>query len=409
MNRFLKRVRDLAQVEADNHITADIALEGLRRMGVDEHGLTRVDRLILESIAHAGGTPVGLKTLAAAVGEDERTLEDVYEPHLLRDGVGDEDAPGSPAHPAGSRAVGHPAPGRRPGSAAAVTRTATRPLRTACFALALLLGGLLPACGDAYDLPALAGGEAPQIRVLLGGRKRRQATLRIVGQGWTVTSEGGQTFTRRGRGSVNALVRAGARGIAIGPDDTGATVLRIRPDRSFELEGVHYAGDLLLHREEDRVRFVNELDLETYVAGVIPNEMAPQATAAAYRAQAVAARTYGWIRLSASDAGARTWHVTDDQASQVYTGLDPRYDVPYAPMVEHARSTSGVVLTWQNQPFPAYYSSTCGGHTTDAAYVAARPGGATVSAPRRALRLLRHVAAVLVDEDGPRRGRRRRA
>jgi len=87
VNRFLKRVRDLAQVEADNHITADIALEGLRRMGVDEHGLTRVDRLILESIAHAGGTPVGLKTLAAAVGEDERTLEDVYEPHLLRAGL----------------------------------------------------------------------------------------------------------------------------------------------------------------------------------------------------------------------------------------------------------------------------------------------------------------------------------
>ena len=258
-----------------------------------------------------------------------------------------------------------------------MSRAATRNLRTALFALALLFAGLLPACGDAYDLPALAAGEAPKLRVLLGGRKRRQATLRIVGQGWTVTSEGGQGFTRRGRGDVSALVRAGARGIAIGPDDTGATILRFHPDRFFELDGIHYAGDLLLHREEDRVRFVNELDLETYVAGVIPNEMAPQATAAAYRAQAVAARTYGWIRLSASDGASRTWHVTDDQASQVYTGLDPRYDVRYAPMVEHARSTAGVVLTWENQPFPAYYSSTCGGHTTDARTSQLDPGGAT--------------------------------
>lgn len=87
VNRFLKRVRDLAQVEAGNHISEAVADEGLRRLGVDEHGLVRVDRLILESIAHADGVPVGLKTLAAAVGEDERTLEDVYEPHLLRTGL----------------------------------------------------------------------------------------------------------------------------------------------------------------------------------------------------------------------------------------------------------------------------------------------------------------------------------
>ena len=260
----------------------------------------------------------------------------------------------------------------------------TRNLRTGFFALALVLGFLLPGCGDAYDLPALAAGEAPKVRVLLGGRKRRQATLRIVGQGWVVSSEGGKPFTRRGRGDVNALVRAGARGIAIGPDDTGATILRIRPDREFVLEGIRYAGELVVHRQKDRVRFVNELDLETYVAGVIPNEMAPQATAAAYRAQAVAARTYGWIRVSAKDAPSRTWHVTDDQSSQVYTGLDPRYEVEYAPMVQHARSTAGVVLTWNNQPFPAYYSSTCGGHTTDAQTSRLDPGGA--AGPLRGVR-----------------------
>ena len=85
-NRFLKRVRDLAQVTSGNRISRDVASEGLRRLGVDEHGLLKVDRLVLESLAHAGGSPVGLKTICAAVGEDERTIEDVYEPHLLRGG-----------------------------------------------------------------------------------------------------------------------------------------------------------------------------------------------------------------------------------------------------------------------------------------------------------------------------------
>lgn len=85
-NRLLKRVRDLAQVEANNHIDANVAREGLRRIGVDEHGLTRVDRMILTAVARAGGRALGLKSIASAVGEDERTLEDVYEPHLLREG-----------------------------------------------------------------------------------------------------------------------------------------------------------------------------------------------------------------------------------------------------------------------------------------------------------------------------------
>jgi Holliday junction DNA helicase RuvB len=86
-NRLLRRVRDLAQVEAGNRITLAVAQEGVRRAGVDAQGLTRVDRALLTALARAGGLAVGLKSLSAAVGEDERTLEDVYEPHLLREGL----------------------------------------------------------------------------------------------------------------------------------------------------------------------------------------------------------------------------------------------------------------------------------------------------------------------------------
>ncbi len=105
-NRFLKRVRDLAQVEANNYISPEVAAEGLRRMGVDDHGLTRVDRTILRSIARGGGLALGLKTLSAAVGEDERTLEDVYEPHLLREGLVVKTPQGRRLTPRGAALIG---------------------------------------------------------------------------------------------------------------------------------------------------------------------------------------------------------------------------------------------------------------------------------------------------------------
>ncbi len=85
-NRFLKRVRDLAQVTAGNRITAAVAREGLTRLGVDDNGLTASDRTLLRSIVRSGGAPVGLKTVALVVGEAEDTVEDVIEPYLIQQG-----------------------------------------------------------------------------------------------------------------------------------------------------------------------------------------------------------------------------------------------------------------------------------------------------------------------------------
>jgi len=86
-NRFLKRIRDVAHARQSEVITVEVAAEGLRRLGVDEHGLCEMDRKILGAIARAGGRPVGLKTIAAVVGEQEDTIEDVYEPFLIRKGL----------------------------------------------------------------------------------------------------------------------------------------------------------------------------------------------------------------------------------------------------------------------------------------------------------------------------------
>jgi len=86
-NRLLRRIRDVAQAGGASAITLPIAREGLRRLGVDEMGLSEMDRRILLALARGGGRPVGLKTVAAVVGEQEDTIEDVYEPFLIRQGL----------------------------------------------------------------------------------------------------------------------------------------------------------------------------------------------------------------------------------------------------------------------------------------------------------------------------------
>ena len=87
-NRLLKRVRDYAQVRYDGIITADIASEALDLLEIDSLGLDHIDRaIIMTMIDKFGGKPVGLDTLAAAIGEDAGTLEDVYEPYLIQNGL----------------------------------------------------------------------------------------------------------------------------------------------------------------------------------------------------------------------------------------------------------------------------------------------------------------------------------
>jgi Holliday junction DNA helicase RuvB len=86
-NRLLRRVRDYAQVKADGRITAEIARAALGRLNVDEFGLDDMDARILTTIIEKfGGGPVGLGTVAVAVGEDAGTLQDVYEPFLIQQG-----------------------------------------------------------------------------------------------------------------------------------------------------------------------------------------------------------------------------------------------------------------------------------------------------------------------------------
>jgi len=86
-NRLLRRVRDFAEVDGDGTVDGSISRMALERLDIDEHGLDRMDRRILHTIAvKFSGGPVGLETLAAAIGESRDTIEDAYEPYLIQQG-----------------------------------------------------------------------------------------------------------------------------------------------------------------------------------------------------------------------------------------------------------------------------------------------------------------------------------
>ena len=87
-NRMLKRIRDFSQVKGNGSIDIDITREGLAALGVDELGLERLDREILTTIIQRfNGGPVGIDTIAASIGEERVTIEDVYEPYLIQSGL----------------------------------------------------------------------------------------------------------------------------------------------------------------------------------------------------------------------------------------------------------------------------------------------------------------------------------
>ncbi len=86
-NRLLKRVRDFSEVKNQTKIDYDVTKEALARLEIDELGLDEIDRIMLETLINKfGGGPCGLDTLAAAIGEDKDTIEDVYEPYLMQIG-----------------------------------------------------------------------------------------------------------------------------------------------------------------------------------------------------------------------------------------------------------------------------------------------------------------------------------
>jgi Holliday junction DNA helicase RuvB len=113
-NRLLKRVRDYAEVRGSGVVTAEAADAALEMLGIDQLGLDPLDRELLTAICTKfGGGPVGLSTLAVAVGEEQDTIEDVYEPYLLQQGFLQRTPRGRCATAAAFGHIGMPVPDAR--------------------------------------------------------------------------------------------------------------------------------------------------------------------------------------------------------------------------------------------------------------------------------------------------------
>ncbi len=110
-NRLLRRVRDYAEVKSDGRIDGDTARRGLEMLNVDEYGLDEMDARVLRAIIDSfDGGPVGLNSLAVAVGEDAGTLEEVYEPYLIQNGYLQRTSRGRVATPRAYRRFGYALP-----------------------------------------------------------------------------------------------------------------------------------------------------------------------------------------------------------------------------------------------------------------------------------------------------------
>jgi Holliday junction DNA helicase RuvB len=115
-NRLLRRVRDYAQVKGNGRITRDLADAALAMLDVDQFGLDDMDARIIKTIIEKfDGGPVGVKTIAAAIGEDELTIEEVYEPFLVQNGFLQRTPRGRMATSQAYRHFGFTPPAAQPG------------------------------------------------------------------------------------------------------------------------------------------------------------------------------------------------------------------------------------------------------------------------------------------------------
>ena len=114
-NRLLKRIRDFADVDGLPAINVDISRQAFERLGIDEQGLDKTDRRLLQAVIDGNGSPVGLKTICVRIDESEDTVEDVYEPFLIRQGFLEKTPRGRIATPLAYQHLGATPPNPQPG------------------------------------------------------------------------------------------------------------------------------------------------------------------------------------------------------------------------------------------------------------------------------------------------------
>ena len=195
---------------------------------------------------------------------------------------------------------------------------------------------------------------ADTIRVAIA-ENARSAELR--GVNIEVSELGCAACPRSGWRTDTVRAVAGGQGVEIG--NRSATGFRLTSDAPIRMNGREYPATLEIVRYGDGLAIVNELRLEEYVVGVLRAETSERWPAETLRAQAIVARTYAaFLRAS---SGTKPYHVVATTTHQVYAGHVP----PSSPIWDAVRDTSGQVLLWDGELFPAFYHSASGGYTED--------------------------------------------
>ncbi|HLB73966.1 MAG TPA: SpoIID/LytB domain-containing protein [Sedimentisphaerales bacterium] len=242
----------------------------------------------------------------------------------------------------------------------------------------LLIGGVC-ACREKPDIgpPARAGEQSgPAVRVLLL-KDAIACTVRLGSSFnvWVETASATGGDRKRHFEGIDGEIEIELSGetISIGDKTFEGDEISIKPDSAavFSLDGSDYRGTLRLVVNEDGGSFdvINDVDVESYLAGVVGAEMPDYWEGQALKAQAIAARTY-CLYIKQRFGTGRHWDVSKTQAHQVYRGVEGES----TPIRSAVNQTKGKVLVCNQGKdgegiFPAYYSSACGGHTENSEHV----------------------------------------
>ncbi|MEQ8762424.1 MAG: SpoIID/LytB domain-containing protein [Planctomycetota bacterium] len=212
------------------------------------------------------------------------------------------------------------------------------------------------------SLPADHGeaSSVPPVRVLLR-RLEGETSLRFVAtQPIGARTTSGRELLSQDEGRHEVTLEAGRDTLRLDGQSLEVSQIILSSEAPFELGDRHYRGDIMVAVDDGgRLRAVNRIDLETYLCGVVGSEIPAYSAIESLKAQAVAARTYTLWRMAGNSR--RSYDLTDDTYSQVYSGaLDVSDRV-----VTAVQATRGQVLAYDGKFLPAYYHSTCGGHTSD--------------------------------------------
>jgi stage II sporulation protein D len=215
---------------------------------------------------------------------------------------------------------------------------------------------------------------APRLRVGMGKHLRVDSAAVVFPESFVVIGSAG--VLQREEGGAAAIALAWEDGLRVGTRIHPETSLRLAPnsDAGFEIGGVHYRGDLVVVRDDDRetraprITLVNDVDLEDYLRGVVGKEMSLSRGEEALKAQVVAARTYALyeakMKTLATVKGEK-FDVYDDERSQVYGGRERET----AAAIRLVDETRGKFVVYRNRLVKTFFSSTCGGHTEPAVLV----------------------------------------